>query len=733
MRPLIFLFTLAASSEHSLSTWQNGAVSIAKPFSDGLYENDVALGAPYDDSASTGGEPQPIFDLTSGSTSPNDLPDTLTVNSVSMTLVLACDAQGISGTSWTCRDANGNVTLSEAGTGGSPSTTVLSPWHAIDTNERQTTYATTGKRHDAATTSVGDVSTEDLVFEYVGKNQGVSGRVILDKNLAGTDGWRLDQTSASTRLQLRTASTTASVIGGGTQTNAWTHSLIFVDRSEASTNGAIAYDNGVAGTGVDVSARSATLSNAATLALGAASGGSSAAVTVASLRIWKCSACMAGGATNPTQWAAIARERVARTWGVYPTATGSAAPTTITRATQATVDVVDGTTRAIYLIGSNAPRIARRTHSTGTVVAGYLSEPSVSNIALQSQTLGTTWTAVTVGDNVLADQWAGADLSATGDDIDGNNSAAEHGLRQGIAVVASTYTFSAWAKAGTQNFVALRNATIANGTAWFDVATCTSGSCTIGENCVSAVKTTQGGISRASAERYPVDTNGDGTADVNLCRVAITYTGTAATHNHDLLCAPSDGVTSYTDTDLIADCGFWGVRVEAFPAPTSYLATTTAGVARNADDLRYDGTNNYTGSPTTMDAQVLCPSFDTSALSSFLSAGPTSTNIARLDVDATNDRANVFGFVTSTQWSITASSGDVSDGIAHKLRQTMATNDIIGYYDESSIGTDSAATIPSASSSFIFLGNNGSATGQPGCLISRARFWPALVTPTAAP
>jgi hypothetical protein len=678
--------------------------------------------------------PTPTFDLVAGATTPNDLSDALAVNSTSMTLVLACDAQGVSGTTWTCRDANGNVTLSEAGTGSSPSTTTMTPFRALDSTERLTTY-TAGKRHGAASSTVADLTTEDLAVEYVGKLGGTSGAQILDKGLAGTDGWRLAQSTTSTvALSLRTASTTSTVTAPSGHAGAFVHFIAFADRSEASTNGAVAYANGAAGTGVDVSARSATLSNASTLAAGGISGGAAFNNSIASVRVWKCSACFAGGATNPTQWAPIARERAARAFGVAPTiAAGAAAPTALTRATQATVDVVDGSTRQLYLVGNGAPRVARRTHSGGTAVVGYMSEPAVSNIALQSQTLGTTWTAITAGDNVLADAFAGADLTTTGDDVDGNNSTGEHGLRQSPLLTAATHSFSVWARAGSQSFVALRNNTIANGAAWFSLSTCTSASCTIGEDCAAAVGTVQAGVIQARAMRYPIDTTGDGVADVNLCRIGISYTGTAANHDHDLLCAPSDNTLSYTDADATADCGFWGVRIEAFPAMTSYLATTTVAVARNADDVRFDGASHYTGSPSTMDVQVLCPSWDTSATSTFASVGTGTANFARLGVDAANDRALADGTVTTAQWSIIAGSGDVSDGVAHKLRQTLVTDSIEAFYDGVSVGTDTLATLPTVASSFIYLGTTGSTAAAPMCLISRARLWSSLVTPAVVP
>lgn len=700
----------------------------------GGFAGAAGLGAP-----AAGGvpPPAPTFDLQAGATTPNDLSDALTVNSVAMDLVLACDAQGVSGTSWTCRDANGAVTLSEAGTGSSPTSSTLSPFKALDSAERATAYASSGKRHDAASSSAFDLTTEDIAIEVVGKMSATSGAVILDKGLAGTDGWRIVQNgTTAVNVSLRTASTTTTTFGPTIGASTWHHSMFFVDRSEASTSGSVIYTNGTAGSGNNMSARSATLTNASTFAVGAASAGSSGAAVVTSFRIWKCSACFSG-ASNLTQWAPIARARTAVAFGVDPTvAAGTRGPTTLTRATTAHVDVVDGSTRQLYLVAQGAPRVARRTHSAGTVVAGYLSEPAASNIALQSQTLGTTWTAITAGDNVLADAFAGADLSVTGDNIDGNNSNAEHGLRQAITVTAATHTFSAWAKTGSQNFVALRNATVADGAAWFDVATCTSSSCVVGEDCAAAVDTVQAGVSRASAERYPVDTTGDGVADVDLCRVSISYTGTAASHNHDLLCAPSDGVLTYTDADATADCGFWGVRVEAYPAPTSYLATTTAATARNADDVRYDAASHYTGDPTTLMASTLCPSYTTATTVNVVGIGSSATNyFGHRIFGTTPDRPSFLGVVTTTQWNGDGSSGDVTDGVLHNIRTTATTNSIAGYFDATSVFTDTVATLPTTASTSIVLGAvyPASGSGAGACLLPRVRVFSSIVTPAVVP
>lgn len=695
---------------------------------DGLGDNGGFDGATGMDGSRVTGPvaPTPTFDLTAGQTTPNNLSDTLTVNGVSLSLVCSLTAEDVSGTNLVGRTQSGSVTFSEAGAGTSPVVSALTPAHAVDASEKSIRYANLQKYHQGAASDC-DIGSEDFAVELVaGPAAGLN--AIAFANIDATTGFQLQNNSTSNyRLTLRTASTSVNVDGGAPLS--WNHVIWFVDRDEASTNGAFAYTNGTAGTGVNVSARTGSLASTSSATLG--SSGSNTTTTVA-LRIWKCPTgtpqCFAGGATNPTQWAPIARQRAAVAWGVSPSiAAGSSTPTALTRATTAHVDVVDGSVRHLYLTGSGAPRVARRTHGIGTAVAGYLSEPAVSNLALQSQTLGTTWTAITVGDNVLADAFAGADLSTTGDNIDGNNSAAEHGLRQAITLTAATHTFSAWARAGSQNFVALRNNTIATGAAWFNLSTCST--CTVGQDCAAAVGTVQAGVTQATASRWPIDTTGDGVADVNLCRVAITYTGTAALNDHDLLCAPSDGVTSYTDADAAADCGFWGVRVEAFATPTSYLATTTASVARNADDLRFDGASHYTASPSTMDVAVLCPSFDVAANTTFTSVGTGITNVARLGVEATGDRPQGGADVAGVQWLLTAASGDVTDGAPHSLRQTMATNNITAYYDGVSIGTDTTATLPTSASSFVYFGTAAGTAAAPTCLMSRARLWSSLVAP----
>lgn len=684
----------------------------------------------------------PAFQLLAGSTTPNDLPTSLRVNSVNLDLVLACDAQGVSGTSLVCA----GDTLVEAGAGSSPTLSTLTPFHALDSGERAITVATTQKYYAASAAAIADITTEDFVVEFVARQKfdGASSDYVLNKRSGGTStGWFC--TVAGSNIftcgiddadSAATSANTGTIVAGGMG-----HVYFFVDRDEASTSGAVAYANGLGGSGVDMAANASTLTNATLLNVGSNGGaaGSSLNDQIVSFRVFKCPIanpqCFAGGAGGATEQAAIAKERTAIAFGVNPVlAAGIDSPTTMTRATLAAVDVVDGLSRALYWNGNNSPRVAVRSASS-VAVRGYLSEPQTTNLALQSQTLGTTWAPISAGDNVLANTWTPADVlgGATGDEIDGDDAAgdAEHGLRQSITLAAVSNTLSAWAISGEVNYALLRDSTVANTATWFDLLTCFA--CPVGEDCPGAVGTTGSAVTQARAENWPIDSTGDGAVDQNSCRVSITFPGTAAAHDIDLMCAAGDGVLTYTDVGAAADCGYWGVEVEAFPMMTSYQSTTTVAVTRSGDDLRFDGASHYAGSPTTIDQTVLCPNFDVGTSSTFVSIGTGTTNYGQIGINATDDRPQTAGANGGAQWDFSGASGDVADGAAHAFRDTWLTNDIEGFYDTVSFGTDLSATLPTVAASFVYLGTRGSTAQQSACLLTRLRIWNRDVSVAEAP
>lgn len=671
----------------------------------------------------------PTFDLTPGSTTPNDLSDSLTVNSTSMTLVFSCTAADISGTNMACRDASTGITFAEDSSGTAPAVTTLNPFHAFDSNERGVNFNSTGKYYSNANENLW-ANGDDIVLEVIYRAGSTSNRALLG-NATGTGAKGVSLTTTSSAVTMRvgdgtTNLTQASSANSGVGT--YVHALAWIDDSTDF--------------GVCISGTCSTNSNIGTVGDWSAGGtefglGSFAdasntyASQIVAWRAWKCSGCMSGS-SNSTEMASIAFSRIGTAFGMKPNiVAGSAAPTTMTRAATGSVDVVHNNSRHIYRYAEALPRDVRRT-SSGTAFNGYLSEPQTTNLALQSQVLGTTWTAVTAGDNVLTDQLVSPEVynAASADGIDGHNSDAEHGVTQNITLTATNYTFSAFAFSGSQTVVALRTG-IANTTTYFDLSTCAG--CTAGQDCPDAVGTTGSAVLQARAQRWPVDTNEDGTPDNEYCRISISYTGTAASHAHTLLCASSDNDATYNDANATRDCGFWQAQVEAFPAFTSTIVTTTASVTRSADDVRYSGTSHYTGSPATLAARTQCPNFDVATSSTVASVGTGSTNNATVGINATDDRMQTIGANAGAQWDISAGSGDVADGTEHPLRVVMATNDIEGFDGTTSAGTDGTATLPTSASSFLYLGTKGGTAEQAMCPIIRVRLWSVKASPTVAP
>ncbi len=682
----------------------------------------------------------PTFDLVAGATSPNDLPDTLTINGTAMELVLACDAEDRSGTSLVCRDAAGGVTLVETGAGTSPTSSTVTPFHATDSAEREITTATSQKYFAGSVAGVGDITVEDfmveVVYRHVYDGAGQNDNIVNKRSGGNGTGWSLQAAGGtSVTFNLDDAdSAITSVFGTSIVTGAWHYIAAFVDRDESSSNGSFVFTNGIRTTGVDMSTNAGTLTNATPGSVGSGAGlaGSSMAGPIASLRVRKCPTatpqCFAGGATNDTQWNAVADAHTSIAFGASPTiAAGSDVPTTMTRSVAGMTDVLDGGVRSLFNIGANAPRVACRPEGASTV-CGYLSEPQTTNICLQSQTCdNATWTKEFLA--VTADAVAAPDGTTTADalvSVAGSLGSFQR-LVQTITTTAATHTASVWIKPGTgarNQGVLLYDTLSANGVC-FNQSTCATTGVYTGSPTAVAVGESWG--------------NG-------WCRVSMTYTASAGATG--LALYPTDdpdscGVTDHTNDaaggGVLVDAYVWGFELEAFPTATSYQVTTTAASTRVADLLTFDGVGHFTGSPMTIESSILCPSFDfnTGSGAVFAGAGPDATNRVDLRLNPTGDAFRAFGVVGgATQWDYSSAS-DITDGVSHAVRTTATTNAIASYLDGVSTGTDAVASVPAAAvssaTSGVWLGSTGGTGAQSACLIKRARVWSGAHTPASVP
>lgn len=659
----------------------------------------------------------PAFQLQPGSTTPNDLPDALTVAAAPMTLVLACDAQGLTpATSWACRDVNGAVALPIQEGGATPTLTTSTPFHALDSTERmvQTVggdyYATTAG--NVLVTNGDDVVIEIVIARQGSSNRAWAGNATTSTVSTGVAGLVLSELSGNYTLRINDGGATpVSATRTGSPVGAFDHLVGWVD--DDASIGLCA--NGSCSAAASIAALGSWAPTGDQWALLAADGGSGAGVGggMVSFRMWKCSGCL--GASVATDVAAVSRERTATSFGVAPLlAAGDDAPTAMTRASPAFVATDDVGVTSLFYFGNNAPRVAARGSTRG-----FVSEPQVTNILLQSQTFGTTWTqtSATVG----ADVEVAPDGTTTADSLVGLAATTQHRFNQTVSVTAATYTFAVYAKAGAgagnDSITLLSDATVDNG-ACFNLSTCAA----IG----------------AYSGSTPIAIVGESLNNNGWCRFWMTYTGAAESQSMQIYANDTASCTtfadlSYTGDGVTPDVYLWGAELEAFPTKTSYTPTTTVSVTRSADDVRFDAAGHYAGSPTTLHVGSLCPSFDVATTSTLTSVGTSNVNYLGARIDATADRPNA-SVITSggNSANVTSASGDVTDGSAHSIRIAGATNDVEMYFDGVSFGTDTLVDFPAGSAS-IFLGTRAGTAEQPACLITNLRLWPRDVTPTEAP
>jgi hypothetical protein len=464
--------------------------------------------------------------------------------------------------------------------------------------------------------------------------------------------------------------------------------MFFIDR-----NGyARCIPNGLLGSAVDVSANAGDLSATAILIGGNSGFNMTSALT--ELVVYECDDCLPAydadsDADGVTDWQEIAQDRFARLTGTKAEVNkaGSTLPTFI-RATSATLDMYDPATSATYLhtVAAGWPRVASSEDAIGTQRYKYLAEPAATNKALQSADMTTSWAKTNAGDTVAAD-------TITADATD-----TAHGVTQAITLTAASYTMSAFMKAGDETWGYLQDATATAAYSHFDLSDCTTG-------------TKGAGASAARAIDY-----GDG-----WCRIAITYTGTAAAHTHEVACAHAD-----TDIDFVGDgttvsCSVRAVQVELGVLATSYVATTTAAVTRNADVLAYSVTGP---AKSALSATVLCPSYDAPAYTwiASLSDG-TSSNYSGLYLDAT-DVSGVYVTADGTPTVDELGTSDIYSNTLFALRGWFSPALIRLYVDATQEGSDdTSATVPTTTT--LYMGGYAGGS-QSGCLISDVQVYKAL-------
>lgn len=241
----------------------------------------------------------------------------LTLNGVSQSPLLLYYGGDAGASSWAQMGVAGGA-LAIAGAGAAPTLGVATCF----ASDLGVTFngGAGAKYFQSAGTTVGQVTTEDLVWELVVKQTSAAKNCrLFQKSTAGLVGWTIYQDSGSNKVYgychdgtntVLPLSPSAMVVGR------YYHYFLYMDRSENSTNGCAIVMNGTAGTGVNPSALT-SITNAGHLTIGAAEDGSSPADnTIVHCAMWAASGWLAGGAGGAAEALAVAQARYARLKGI---------------------------------------------------------------------------------------------------------------------------------------------------------------------------------------------------------------------------------------------------------------------------------------------------------------------------------------------------------------------------------------------------------------------------------
>ena len=216
----------------------------------------------------------------------------------------------------------------------------------------------------------------------------------------------------------------------------------------------------------------------------------------------------------------------------------------------------------------------RRDYSLGSC-PNILLEPQRTNLALQSASFEVSnWTKL--GSTITANSTTSPSGAVDADTITRDGTSQFNPLSQAISVTTgTTYTFSVYAKKGTNNFIQIFSASAlftVNFFANFDLNTGVVGS--VGSVSTASIQDAKNGWYR--------------------CIVTGTATGTGSSNAFSISSVNSSTAGRGQSNTLTTSVFLWGAQLEVGSYATSYIPNTTATVTRNADVISRNNifTNN---------------------------------------------------------------------------------------------------------------------------------------------
>jgi len=255
--------------------------------------------------------------------------------------------------------------------------------------------------YQASNTTFADVNLEDMIIEAVvryqvgqGGYRNIFGKELVTAATSGDTGWTLWAYPGYHTWTLRNLTSTANMFTTTYVVDCWYHILAYINRDDNSTYGMNLFPNGSANTGanpiaiVDKNLANIRPFNLAALGNGGGTyNGGPWGGDIAYVAAWKRDNWLASGAAGQAEVLAIARERLARLAGYWPSVgKGTKVAVTAGRVSVAFLEKynLDTEVRDLHRVGPHLLRYCSRKDRNNTIVSGLLIENT--NIAFLAYT-----------------------------------------------------------------------------------------------------------------------------------------------------------------------------------------------------------------------------------------------------------------------------------------------------------------------------------------------------------
>lgn len=370
------------------------------------------------------------------------------------------------------------------------------------------------------------------------------------------------------------------------------------------------------------------------------------------------------------------------------TLTARKGPTPVlTRASTGTFIGSDG------LIQSAAIDAARFDHDPVTLACkGLLIEESRTNLIIQSEDFSNGW--ATTRASISVNQTASPTGATTADKLITDTSVSSNHRVDKTSVSLSlntVYTFSVYAKAGEYSGLALGVGAIVSQLVDYSL----TGSGSVTRTSAGA----SGTIQQLSNGWY-------------RCTCTFTSDLVLASHRACVFIGQSGTVFTYTG-DGTSSISIWGAQLEAGAFPTSYIPTTTVGLARSADVCTISSAN-FTGMYNQTEGAFFVDAFTPASGSRIIVSADNNgaTEVNKIFTNATLSAVEVTDGILQSQLL----PGSIVANTAFKLASAYKLNDFAASRNGATVVTDAGGTLPTPNQ--LKIGYEKAGNTMCGCVAS---------------